>query len=136
MIVSNLFSGLCALLGLFGLGNCDPPPPLPGPFGTALVIAYWPDGKAFGPPSVGYLTCEPDGGTLKDPGAACDVLGASVDPFAPIPSNVACTQIYGGPELMRVQGRYRDETVDAVFARTDGCRITRWELVASHLIPG
>jgi hypothetical protein len=40
---------------------------------------------------------------------------------------VACTQIYGGPEVARVTGRFRGNRIWAEFRRSDGCEIARWE---------
>jgi hypothetical protein len=50
-------------------------------------------------------------------------------PFAPVPANTACAQIYGGPEVAHVVGTHRGRRVDAIFKRTDGCQIARWNKV-------
>jgi hypothetical protein len=52
------------------------------------------------------------------------------DPFAPVPKNVACTEIYGGPQVARVRGVFRGRRVRAGFDRTNGCEIARWNRVA------
>ena len=56
-------------------------------------------------------------------------------PFAPTPKNVACTQIYGGPQKALVTGRFRGTLVRASFSRTDGCELARWNRVR-FLFPG
>ncbi len=58
--------------------------------------------------------------------AACDHLAGLADPFAPLPGDVACTQVYGGPETAHVLGRWGGEPVDLRLSRTDGCRIDQW----------
>jgi hypothetical protein len=91
---------------------------------TELEISISPEGKD-GPTKVWTLKC-PDGGTLPDPEGACARLEALDDPFAPVPKNVACTMIYGGPHIAAVRGTFRGEPVDATFNRVNGCEIERW----------
>lgn len=73
------------------------------------------------------LTCDPVGGTHPNGRRACRLLDGIADPFAPLPPDIACTMIYGGPETARVVGRWRGAAVDAGFSRVDGCQIARWE---------
>lgn len=73
------------------------------------------------------LTCDPAGGDHPDAEAACRALDRLDDPFAPVPADTACTEIYGGPQTARVTGTYRGEPVDATFDRTNGCQIDRWD---------
>lgn len=73
------------------------------------------------------LTCEPAGGNHPDPAGACRALASQADPFAPVPANQMCTQIYGGPATAQVTGRWRGRPVDAAFRRTDGCQTSRWD---------
>jgi Subtilisin inhibitor-like len=93
---------------------------------TVLQMKAWPNGKDRGAPREWRLHCERSGGTLPAPERACQKLLALEDPFAPVPDDVACTQIYGGPAVAEVEGLYRGETVDARFTRMDGCEIERW----------
>lgn len=88
---------------------------------TELEISVSPTG----PTTVWTLSC-PDGGSLPDPGRACARLEALDDPFAPVPKNVACTMIYGGPQVAAVRGTFRGKRVDATFNRVNGCEIERW----------
>ncbi len=48
---------------------------------------------------------------------------------------VACTQVYGGPETVKVSGRVDFETVDREFGRTNGCEIADWEKLQALLPP-
>ena len=73
------------------------------------------------------LTCGPVGGTHPNAEAACAVLTAMGDQaFAPLPTGMMCTQIYGGPQTATVRGIWQGADVDASFSRTDGCQIGRW----------
>jgi hypothetical protein len=73
------------------------------------------------------LTCDPPGGDHPDAEAACRLLSRLKDPFAPVPSDAVCTEIYGGPQTATVTGTFRGEPVSAEFSRTNGCEIARWD---------
>jgi subtilisin inhibitor-like len=75
------------------------------------------------------LRCGPPGGTLPHPARACSKLAAIENPFAPLPPDVACTDIYGGPRRAVVVGLYRGRSIYATFTRIDGCQISRWDRV-------
>ena len=47
--------------------------------------------------------------------------------FAPVPGDVACTQIYGGPQKATVKGTLNGKPVDASFSRENGCQTARWD---------
>jgi len=88
-----------------------------------LRVTVWPQGRA-GPAHMSVLHC-------PSVEAACRKLGAVPgNPFAPTPAGIACTQIYGGPEVALVVGRFRGRPVWARFHRRDGCGIARWNRVA------
>jgi Subtilisin inhibitor-like len=72
------------------------------------------------------LRCNPAGGTLPQPARACERLAQLQAPFAPTPKGMACTQIYGGPQIALVTGRFRGRSVRAHFNRKNGCEIARW----------
>lgn len=97
---------------------------------TSLHVAVWPNGPGHSPRKAYTLTCAPIGGTLPHAAAACRRLAALKAPFAPTPQNVACSQIYGGPQEALVTGRFRGASVRAAFNRRDGCAIDRWNRVA------
>ena len=83
---------------------------------TELTVTVWPQGRG-GPMRERQVEC---------PGA--DVCGAlSARSFAPVPHNMACTAIYGGPDVARVTGTLRGEPVDEEFSLEDGCQIARWD---------
>jgi len=85
------------------------------------------------------LTCAADGtpgGDHPDAAGACTALNALTDPFRPVPKDMACTMVYGGPQTATVQGRWGGKDVLTTFKRTDGCEIARWNRIAPLLQPG
>ena len=68
------------------------------------------------------------------PGCAA-AAGLRPADFEPTPDDVACTELFGGPETATVTGTLDGREVDARFARNDGCEIARWEKVAALLEP-
>jgi len=82
-----------------------------------------------GPTKLWTLQCSPPGGTLPKPAHACARLERLKNPFAPVPRNVACTEVYGGPQVADVRGRFRGRRLSAHFSRIDGCEIARWDRV-------
>jgi hypothetical protein len=125
----KLVSSLAVLLLLAGCGS--------GQSGSAeprydLTISYWPVGRG-GDARTATVTCDPDGGSHPDPARACDALLSHEDALEPVPKQVACTEIYGGPQVAVVSGG----TVHTVFSRTNGCEIARWDKLAPLLeLPG
>jgi subtilisin inhibitor-like len=99
--------------------------------GTELTITVWPQGMG-GPMREWTLTCDPAGGTLPDAASACARLTAEL--LEPLPPDTICTQIYGGPQVARVQGTFEGSAVDSQFKRVNGCEIERWNS-ASFLFP-
>ncbi len=98
---------------------------------TDLVITV-DDGR--GSTQTWHLTCDPPAGDLPDPPAACAALTKGGARYLPeVPKDVACTQIYGGPEKARITGTWEGRPVDATLSRTDGCQIARWNGLAGLL---
>ena len=80
------------------------------------------------------LTCDPAGGTHPNPAAACAALAArGTDALPPKRKDVACTQVYGGPQRATVTGTWQGKPVRSSFSRTDGCEIRRWDLLRGLL---
>jgi hypothetical protein len=100
-----------------------------------LRITLWRQGQGPGKPVRRFtLHCNPLRGNLPHGDRACYLLAVMSRPFAPVPRGSVCAQIYGGPEVARVQGRLRGRPVDASFRRTNSCEISRWDRV-SFLFP-
>ena len=98
--------------------------------GTALVVRVDADGPR-GPerPKSTTVRCAA-GDASKACRAAARLTPAN---FGPPPDNVACTQIFGGPETARISGRLRGEPVSATLSKVDGCEISRWKTFAALL---
>jgi hypothetical protein len=133
--VAALVIGMLAL-GTAGCGSVAGGPASPGAPGasstggstvpaTSELDIVVDDGR--GTRTTWRLTCDPPGGDHPDPAAACAALDAGARWLRPVPADLACTQIYGGPETATVTGVWRGTPVDATFSRTDGCQIARWD---------
>ena len=120
---------LSALLA--ACGTQEPAEREPSP-ATDLRIVFWPQGRD-GEAVEASLTCEPAGGTHRDPAAACRALAARPDALEPVPPDAVCTQIYGGPEEAEVSGTVSARRVSASFTKRNGCEIARWEALAPLL---
>src|SRR4029077_4638214 len=84
---------------------------------TSLHITVWPDGMGQPGKKEYTLRCAPAGGTLPRRGAACTQLMRLNRPFAPTPKNVACTEIYGGPQQALLTGRFPGHPVRGELQR-------------------
>jgi hypothetical protein len=109
-------TAIACLLLLAGCGSGEEDTDEPAAPATELTVKVWPEGR--------------DGAvkerTVECPGAAvCGELSAQS--FAPVPREMACTAIYGGPSVAHVTGTLRGEPVDERFSLEDGCQIDRWE---------
>lgn len=90
-----------------------------------LTVTVRADGNA-GPARRRTIQCERLGPKASD--ATCRSLaGLGADQLEPVPSGTACTQIFGGPAVARVQGELRGKPVDARFELSNGCEIERWD---------
>jgi hypothetical protein len=74
-------------------------------------------------------------GEHPDPDEACAHLEGIAEPFAALPTDMACTEQYGGPETARITGRWQVQDVDLELSRTDGCRISQWDSLGPVLPP-
>jgi hypothetical protein len=114
-----------------GGGGSDSTEPRPAP-AVEVTVTFWPEGKG-GPSHEATLTCEPAGGTHPSPDKACLLLASDPEALEPVPADMACTMIYGGPEEASVVGVVNGEEVDAAFSRTNGCELDRWDRMAPLL---
>jgi hypothetical protein len=76
-----------------------------------------------------------DGSTLPASDAALEAVerfGEEIFFPKPGPPKL-CTQQYGGPQVAEVTGTFHGRQVRAVFRRTDGCEIARWNSLAALL---
>jgi hypothetical protein len=84
------------------------------------------------------LTCDPVGGKHPNRKAACAIIAKQgTKLFVPVPPDAACTMIYGGAEQVKVRGTIKGKKVNAVFTRSNGCEIARYDKAqALFTIPG
>jgi len=85
-------------------------------------------------------TVECAGSGAAPEGRACELV-ESLSPadLDPVPPDMACTQIYGGPDTLEITGTLEGEPVDAVLTRENGCEIARfdaWAPLLRELFPG
>jgi hypothetical protein len=114
----------CALVALAaGCGDDDDTAEGKPRLQADLAVTVRPDGPD-GPAERKRIRCERLGKGSK---VCRGLAGLQPEQLEPVPPDVACTQIYGGPATARVRGELRGETVDARFDRTDGCEIERWD---------
>jgi Subtilisin inhibitor-like len=113
-----------------GEGESDAEPAAPE---TSVEVTLWPGGRDAGGMHRVVLTCGPAGGTHPHSEEACAVLASEEDALEPVPADVACTQIYGGPQEARVAGVVGGREIDASLSRTNGCEIDRWDRLAPLL---
>jgi len=77
-------------------------------------------------PATSYtLRCEPAGGTVRSPAAACARLLTGASLFAPKPAHMLCPMIMGSAGRATVTGTYLGKTVrETIFE--GGCDLARW----------
>jgi Subtilisin inhibitor-like len=104
---------------------------------TSLVIMYAEDAAKPGARVRWTLRCDRTGGSHPRRAAACRELERiGWRAFTPVPSDMACTELYGGPQVAIVSGRVAGRRVWAKLTRIDGCQIARWDRVPSLLPAG
>jgi hypothetical protein len=129
-VVRAVAVALALLTGACGESESAGEPAAPE---TSVEVTLWPNGRGGGGEQTAVLTCDPPGGSHERAEAACAALLEQEDALAPVPGDVACTQIFGGPEEARVAGVVRGRAVDARFSRNNGCEIDRWDRLAPVL---
>jgi hypothetical protein len=71
------------------------------------------------------LRCDPAGGTVTDPAAACARLMRGVSLFGPLPAHVACPMIMANSGRATVTGSYLGQPVHQTLV-DGGCDLSRW----------
>ena len=115
-----------------GCGGEEEPadPGRPAPV-TQLTVRVDPDGDGPEQARQARISCDRQAGDRGSPCAAAAKLRPA--DFEPTPRDVACTELFGGPETATIAGTLRRQQVDARFSRHDGCEIARWEKVSALL---
>lgn len=99
-------------------GRYGPDTPAQDPY---LEVTLDPDGKGGEGEQVEIAACEGSGSACEE------VEELSPADFEPVGADVACTQIYGGPDTASVEGTLDGESVSATLTRANGCEIERFE---------
>ena len=118
---------IAALLVVAGCGGDDAVgEPRGGAPVSELCFELDADGPGGEPARVQTVRCPAEAGTEPTPlCAAVYALPANVDEaLAP---DVACTEIYGGPDVVRVEGTLNGEPIAITLTRADGCEIERFD---------
>jgi hypothetical protein len=103
---------------------------------VSLTITYWADEQSPTSFTRWTLRCNPGGGTLSNRKRACAKLSTmTLGTFAPVPKNVLCTEIYGGPQKAVVKGTIGARRIWSSFRRRNGCEIERWNRFSPWLLP-
>jgi hypothetical protein len=98
--------------------------------GVQLTITVRDDADAE--PRTVVVDCAPGDDDPLCPAAAT----LRPEDVAPTPSDVVCSQQYGGPEEATIEGTIDGAPVSATVTRTDGCEIARWDRLVAPLIGG
>ena len=99
--------------------------------GLARLTVRVDDDGASGPEQAKSLTLDCASAAQSAPCAA--VAKVTTSELAPTPGNVACSQLYGGPQTATIVGTLRGRHVDAGFSRVNGCETARWGHVKALL---
>ena len=120
----RLIALLASVVALAACGSDDAP--TAGAQLAELTVRVDQDGvKGAAPARELKLSC-----ARPDDSAACGAAaGVTQGELAPVPAGIACTQIFGGPEVAQIKGTLRGRPVDATYSRSDGCQISRWQHV-------
>lgn len=113
---------LALLLSACGGDDAAAPGTGPGDGETRLVVRHLDGERQVGATD---LRC-----AAGDP--RCARVVALLPELRPDPDEV-CTQIYGGPERMIVEGMVDGEPVRVEVTRTDGCEIARYDRLEAAL---
>ena len=99
-----------------------------------LRVTVWSEGRQ-GQPRTWTLRCGPMSGTHPARARACRMLARTGQPFRPVPKDMLCTQVFGGPDEALITGTFRGRRIWARFNLRDGCQIARWRRLAPLLPP-
>ena len=115
-------------------------PPSPAPpsgdrlSGTRVVTSL--DRGDGSPPRLLAVVCDPPGGDVAAPDAACALLAElGPDGLTAVEGGTSCAQVVGGPETAVVEGVVAGEEVRTSLSRTDACATARWDRLAPLLTP-
>jgi hypothetical protein len=105
---------------------------------TELRLVWWPKGPDDPAAQTGRreltVTCpETPIDADKDCQELLSLVGTDVFDAA-LPPGTVCTQQFGGPQTLEVEGTLAGRSVTTTFSRVDGCQIDRWDRAAPLLL--
>ncbi len=111
-----------------GQGTSEPTASSSGPVTAAAAktsLSVTISATATSPAAHYTLRCDPAGGTVRDPAAACARLLAGPSLFGPLPAHVACPAIMANAGRATVTGTFLGAPVHETIV-AGGCDISRW----------
>ena len=111
-----------------GPGTSEPTASSSGPVTAAaakISLSVTISATAASPAAHYTLRCDPAGGTVRDPAAACARLLAGPSLFGPLPAHVACPAIMANAGRATVTGTFLGAPVHETIV-AGGCDISRW----------
>jgi hypothetical protein len=137
--LTGIAAAVAAILAAGILLGCDDDEEVGTATGaTNLKIALDGDGRGGDRADQALVRCR--GSDSIPSAAACRMVDQlPEDPAAPTPADVPCTEIYGGPDVARIEGTLDGEAIDAELSRANGCeidRFDRWTPLLRELFPG
>ncbi len=97
---------------------------------TDFTITLDTDGTGAEPPQEGLVQCP---GADAPPTICEGVEELPDDPAAPVPPDTPCTEIYGGPDEVTIEGTLDGERIETRLTRENGCEIERFDRFAPVL---
>jgi hypothetical protein len=113
---------LLALAALAAGCGKDDEQPAAAPTFADLTVTVDRDGDGGAAAKTLQVRCTPATDS-RECAALAEMKAKAFEPTSP---KLACTELYGGPDVATVKGTLHGEPVDARFSRTNGCEITRW----------
>jgi hypothetical protein len=126
--LSRAIAALAIALSLAGAAGCGGDDESSPAEATELAITLDADGPGGESAETAEITCP---GANAPPQACAAIRELPDDPAAPVPLDTPCTEIYGGPDVVELEGTLEGEEVDAELTRENGCEIERFD----HFLP-
>jgi hypothetical protein len=119
LAAAALILTLAAPALIAGCGDDDDEGSGDGGTATELSVTLDPDGPGRQEAATEVIQCE------TGDGSECGRLEPA--DFAPIDPQTACTEIYGGPDELHVEGTVAGDEVNTTMTRANGCEIERFD---------
>lgn len=122
-LTACVLAAVALLVAGCGDGSTEPDEPI-STGDVNLVVTLDPDGpEGEAEPQTGEVTCDEN---ESEPDCAAAGKLDAVD-MAPADEDQACTELFGGPDVLRVEGDLDGVEVDYTLTRENGCEIKRFD---------